>query len=258
MVSLSRTITESRVPSGSVVIFWLGQAGFVFKDGDGTIIYIDPYLSNAVEQQHGFKRIMASPIEPDMVLTDLVISTHGHADHLDPVAIPIIARNPRARFAGSAKCVNLYRATGMGPDRYFEIRDGTTHRFRGVEIIGVYADHGEDAPDAVGVVLDFGGIRVYHTGDTTFRREKMHAIAALKPDIILASINGNYGSMDADDAAHLTHFVGARLAIPAHFWMFVQQKGNPARFLQACKETAPGVKTLLLTQGERFAWPERP
>lgn len=254
MRDLARAIGETQVPAGSLAIFWLGQAGFAFKNSSGIIIYVDPYLSDVVERLHGFKRIMASPIAPEDVVADLVISTHEHEDHLDTDAIPVMAHHPRAHFAGPSNCVEFYRGAGLPPDRYFEMKDGGDYTFEGVRLMAVFADHGELARDALGVVIDFQGLRVYHPGDSAFRPDRMQAVAALRPDIALPCINGAYGNMDPEDAARLVHFVGARFAIPAHFWMFAEHNGDPARFLKACKELAPDVETRLMTQGERLIY----
>ena len=39
-------LRDARVPEGSVRIYWLGQAGFVFKTPAGKRIFLDPYLSD--------------------------------------------------------------------------------------------------------------------------------------------------------------------------------------------------------------------
>jgi L-ascorbate 6-phosphate lactonase len=101
-------------------------------------------------------------------------------------------------------------------------------------------------------VFDFDGITVYHTGDTAHRPEEFKAAVALKPDILLPCINGAFGNMNATEAALLTELAAPRVVIPTHFWMFVEQNGNPAQFLQLCKERAPKTQALLLKPGEEF------
>ena len=86
-------IRETQVEPGSLAIFWLAQAGFVFKTSIGKVIYVDPYLTDYVqrvlpEYGLGFKRMMASLIAPEEVEADYVISTHSHADHFDGDAMP--------------------------------------------------------------------------------------------------------------------------------------------------------------------------
>ena len=73
MSLLSQEILASEVPEGAVRLWWLGQAGFAFKTPAGKIVYVDPYLSDAVERLHGFKRLSLSPIAAEEVRADLVI-----------------------------------------------------------------------------------------------------------------------------------------------------------------------------------------
>ena len=49
-------IRELEVPAGTVAVVWLGQAGYLLKTSKGTIIMIDPYLTDWAETQWGLKR----------------------------------------------------------------------------------------------------------------------------------------------------------------------------------------------------------
>ena len=82
--NMSLSLIDAEVPSDSLGLWWLGQAGFVFKTPAGKIVYLDPYLSDAVERLFGFKRLSLPPIAAEEVRADLVVLTHEHADHLDP------------------------------------------------------------------------------------------------------------------------------------------------------------------------------
>jgi L-ascorbate 6-phosphate lactonase len=81
MSRLAYAIRNTHVEVDRLAIFWLGQAGFVYKTPGGQVIYIDPYLTDYVERRVGYKRIMATPIQPEEVEADLLVSTHAHADH---------------------------------------------------------------------------------------------------------------------------------------------------------------------------------
>jgi L-ascorbate 6-phosphate lactonase len=116
---------------------------------------------------------------------------------------------------------------------------------------GVYADHGELAPDALGVVLDLEGIRVYHTGDTAYRPEEFKLAIEMRPDILIPCINGAYGNLNSEEAALLTGAVSPRLAIASHFWMFVEHNGNPQSYIEACSKLAPKVEAVVMKPGER-------
>ncbi len=251
MTALASDIRETSVESGGLAIFWLAQAGFVFKNGEGKVVYVDPYLSDVVERSFGFKRMMACPIRADEVAADLVVCTHEHLDHMDTDAIPVIARNTAARFAGPSECVKGFREMGLPEDRCLLLEEGKQTEVDGVRITGVYADHGTLAPDALGVILDFDGIRIYHTGDTAYRPERFECAAATRPDVLIPCINGRYGNMDSREAALLVRDINPRLAIASHFWMFVEHGGDPGAFLESCASVAPGVKAIVMKPGER-------
>ncbi len=252
MINLKVTIEKTEISRGSLGIFWLGQAGFAFKTSAGKIIYLDPYLSDAAERLHGFKRIMPSPIAPKDVIADLVISTHEHVDHFDIDAIPEIAQKNRPVFAGPIECVHICQKMNISNERIFFLNKETDLDFGSFQVFGVPAFHGELAPDAIGVILDFDGIRVYHTGDTAYYPEQMQKAIELKPDILIPPINGKFGNLNADEAARLAHDVRAKIVIPSHFWMFIEHNGDPGAFVEACRKYAPEVQPLVMSQGERY------
>ena len=259
MESLAKRISETQVEQGSIAIFWLAQAGFVFKTPRGTIIYSDPYLTNYVERVlpeygFGFKRIMASLIDADEVDADFVTSTHLHQDHFDADAVPILMKNPRIHFVGAPDCRELYQQAGVPQDRYTIIHEGETLKFNGFSVKGVYADHGEAAPDALGLLFDFDGIKVWQVGDTAYRPDMWQDMFNEEVDILLPPINGAFGNLNGVEAAKLAHEAHVKMVIPCHFWMFALHYGSPAEFLEACKTYAADVKPYLMTQGERIIY----
>jgi L-ascorbate 6-phosphate lactonase len=257
MERLAASIMRTAVDDGSLAIFWISQAGFVYKTPGGQVIYVDPYFTNYVERilpeyGYGFKRIMASPIELEEVEADLLLSTHSHPDHLDMDALPTLAQDPRLRFAGAPDCPPLYGEAGIAEERYSVIRKGETLDFGGYAITGVAADHGELAPDALGIILTVGDIRVWQAGDTAYRPDLWQDIFELGIDVIVPPINGAFGNLDGVEAAKLAGDCGAKVAIPSHFWMFPLHDGDPMQFIEACKEHAPDTEAILLSQGELY------
>ena len=259
MSQLARRIRETEVEDDSLALFWISQAGFVYKTPSGKVIYIDPYLTDYVHrllpnEGYGFKRIMGTPIEAEEVEADYVVSTHSHPDHFDVDAIAILAQGPRVHFVGAPDCRAEYAKLGIAPERYSIFTAGQTLDYGDFALTGVYADHGDLAPDALGVVLTVGDIRVWQVGDTAYRPDRWREVFALGIDILIPPINGAYGNLDGVEAARLAHDTRAAIAIPCHFWMFVEHNGNPAQFMEACKELAPEVRPLLLSQGESFIY----
>jgi L-ascorbate 6-phosphate lactonase len=251
MGNLARTIADDHVQEGSLAIYWLAQAGFVFKNHADKVVYIDPYLSDVVERLFGFKRMMACPVSAEEVQADLVVCTHEHADHLDTDALPHIARNPRTHFAGPSECAKEFRKMGVPEERCHLLETGKQIALEGINVHAVYADHGDLAPDALGVVLDFDGIKVYHTGDTAYRPEHFQTVAALHPQVLIPCINGRFGNLNSEEAALLTRDIVPKLTIASHFWMFVAHNGDPASFLEFCAKLAPEVEAIVMKPGER-------
>jgi L-ascorbate 6-phosphate lactonase len=252
MGSVAQTIAERKVNAGELAIYWLCQAGFAFKSHSGDIVYIDPYFSDVVERLIGFKRMMPCPMQAEDADANLIVCTHEHLDHMDVDALPLLARNPKTEFAGPVECIKEFRKLGIPEKRCHLLEEGKSLTHGGVEIHAVYADHGELAPDALGIVLNFGGIKVYHTGDTAFRPDEFSPVVKMRPDVLIPCINGAYGNMNAEEAAMMTRLVNPQVVIPSHFWMFVEQNGQPAVFLERCKELAPNPHAVLMKPGEEL------
>lgn len=252
MASLAQRVAADQIERDCLGIYWISQAGFIFKTSAGKIVYIDPYLTDWVEKLVGFKRMMPSLISPEEVAADIVVCTHEHPDHMDTDALEVLVKNPGTHFAGPFECVKEFRRLGAQPDRCHLLAEGTEVTIEGVELRGVFADHGELAPDALGVILEFGGIKVYHTGDTAYQIEKFKAAIDAHPDVLIPCINGAYGNLDPEEAAQLTKAANPRVSIASHFWMFVEHGGDPGAFLENCARLAPGVQALVMKPGEKL------
>lgn len=252
MVNLQQDLAQSPVPPGGVRLYWLGQAGFAFRTTTGQRIFLDPYLSDACERLHGFRRLSLPALTAEEVTADWVILTHEHTDHLDPDAIPEIARrNPACCFAGPAGCQEGLERAGVTAARRVVLEANRRHDLGDLVVHTVPADHGDLSPTALALVLEFGDVRIMATGDTSWRPALFKPLCDLKPDVLLPAINGGFGNMSHIDAAMLTAQVQPRLAIPCHFWTLAEQgAGDPAGFLHACGHFCPQVTARLLRPGE--------
>ncbi|HUW34064.1 MAG TPA: MBL fold metallo-hydrolase [Planctomycetota bacterium] len=260
MTKLIEEIAECRVPARAVRLWWLGQAGFAFKTPTGKVVYVDPYLSDAVERLHGFKRLSLSPIAPEEARADLVVISHEHTDHLDPDALPHLLRNnPACRFAAPAGCKEELTKAGIDAKRWIRLAPGKTHALGGVVVHAVPADHGDFSPTATSLLLDFDGVHVLYTGDTSWRPELIKPLVKLGVDVLLPCINGTFGNMNHLDAARMVQQAAPRIAIPCHFWTFAEQGGgDPCGFVQACHAWAPKVDAMLLRPAEGLTVKARP
>jgi L-ascorbate 6-phosphate lactonase len=257
---MNLSLFDQSVPDDSVAAWWLCQAGFAFKTPAGKVVYLDPYLSDAAERLSGLKRLSLPPIAAEEVRADLIVLTHEHADHLDPDALPIIARNnPACRVAAPAGCAPGLAEAGVAGKRHLLLEADRQYDLGDVVVRTVAADHGDLSATALSLALDFGGIRFLCTGDTTFRPQSLRPLYEPPPDVLLPCINGVYGNMGPIDAAMLTQAVGPRYAVPCHYGMFAEHgAADPGRFLHACRHFCPDVKALLLRPGERFVCRKEP
>jgi L-ascorbate 6-phosphate lactonase len=256
---LAEKIKFFKVNKGEIALFYLAQAGFCLKTSGNKIIIIDAYLSDAVERLFSFKRMIPSVITPDEVDADLYLSTHSHADHLDPDTLPEIAKNRKTFFIGSPDCEELYRQNNIPKERYCILKLNEEWKGYGVSIKAVFADHGDLAPDAVGMLIEVDGIKIYHAGDTCFAPDKIKASLNSDIDIMISPINGQFGNLNASEACLLANELLPKVVIACHFWMFLQHvsdggAGDPTTFLKESEKLPEDVKAMVMAPGEIFKY----
>ncbi|MCL5986426.1 MAG: MBL fold metallo-hydrolase [Actinobacteria bacterium] len=252
---LAKEINSLFVPPRKVGIFWLGQAGFVFKTPRNKLIVVDAYLSDCCQKVHGFKRIVPSLINPEELKADLIICTHAHLDHFDVDSIPSLMKASKAFLAGPESVIEESKKLNLESNRLILLKEGDRRSFNDFSIRAVYADHSDLAPDALGVVIDFDGLSIYYTGDTGYKPEKIKRSLGQKTDLIIFPINGKFGNLDPSESARLAADIGVKVAIPCHFWTFIEHGGDPMAFMEALKKFAPGCSLKLLAIGEGFIFP---
>jgi L-ascorbate 6-phosphate lactonase len=254
---MAEVIKTTLVEPGKLAVFWLGGAAFAFKTSSGKIVYIDPYLSDSLNQFYSWKRLPGSPImiEPSEVEADLVLVTHAHEDHLDPHTLPHIADHSQAIFAGPTSCIDAMRAWGFSPDRLVEINLGDHKEICGIHVSALFAHHASNAgaqtPDAVGYVIDMDGIILYHTGDTLYD-PKLSEAALFHPDLLLVCINGGYGNMPPDDAALLTTKLNPAVVIPMHWGLVAENTADPSDFISSLCQNNGKSRPIVMAPGDLY------
>ena len=224
-----------------ISVEWLGQAGYLVKSGDA-VVCIDPYLSDCVFEVEGMPRMVAPPVAPAELSCDILIATHDHMDHLDPVAVAEMDRH-RICFAGPKSCIAHFMQLGIGSDNLLPFDRGQKGSVGGIRLTAVYADH---TPDSIGVLLEAEGKRLYFTGDTLYCDELGEDAAQV--DALFCCINGKLGNMTAEQAAELAETLRPKLAIPNHFGMFAANTVDPSGFLADMKRL--GIPSRVLPVGE--------
>src|SRR5690554_656996 len=146
MMSFPDKVYNQTLDENQLAVFWLGQAGFVFKS-TRSVIGIDPYLSNCCERYFGFKRLMPEIMGSMDMIFDWIIVTHSHYDHFDVDAMPFLLSNGHTKLIssidGETECKRLHlpseQITYLKRDERITKSEFT--------ITGIPCDHGELAPD---------------------------------------------------------------------------------------------------------------
>ncbi len=230
--ALLQRIAEKVVAGNSVSAWWLGGSGFVFKTSSGAQVFVDPYLSDIVRELFGQGRAFPAPLDAEDVRPDVVISTHWHEDHLDPGAIPQIARHsPQTQFVMPPSAMARALSWGVPRGRITPIAWGETIEIANTKITAVPARHdagiaGWEVPDAAGIVLQSGGLKIYHSGDSDYD-QRLRALKHQQIDVAIACINGVTGNMNAHEAALLVWQLGAKVVMPMHHLLWEGNPGGP-------------------------------
>jgi L-ascorbate metabolism protein UlaG (beta-lactamase superfamily) len=77
----------------------------------------------------------------------------------------------------------------------------------------------------LGFVVNIGGVRLYHAGDTDFIPE----MREVDTDIALLPVSGTY-VMTADEAIQAAEAINPKVAIPMHYGAIVGDKSDAAQF----------------------------
>lgn len=234
-------------------VFATGQAGFIIKSRNGQLLAIDLYLSNCVERlegHKGFKRLLPQILNASDLCFDAVICTHPHLDHYDIDAVPEMLSKGASLFC-SVDCEKLNQQLMLDyyNDSITYVKPGDHHVAGDFELTFVNCDHGEGAPDAVGVVVRVDDKTVYEVGDSCLRLDRVFEIPQ-SPDVLISPINGMYGNMNADETAELAAALKPGVTIPCHYGMFASHGGDLKRFYDVMEERK--LSAVIMQQGERY------
>jgi L-ascorbate metabolism protein UlaG (beta-lactamase superfamily) len=210
-----------------VSIKWLTHAGFQVK-AKGKIIYVD------LEEQ-------CKPSEK----ADVILVTHSHTDHCDPLKIKEVRKNSTVVIAPQ-DCVSKIggdvKTLRAGDEM---VVDGIT--VRAVEAYNYKRFRSPGIPYhpegfGVGYLIMAEGKKIYHAGDTDFI-PKMRELKQV--DVALLPSGGTY-TMDNAEAASAALTIYPKVVIPMHRW-----DTNPEEFRKKV-EAESNIKVLTLKEGEEY------
>lgn len=189
---------------------WHGHSAFTLETDGGRRIMFDPFLNDNPKSD-----IRAADVER----LDYILCSHGHFDHLGD-AIELATRTG-ATIVGTFELVSF--AESKGVKNGHGMNAGGAHRFDFGTVKLTPALHsGTIAGDeegrytsvAHGFLLDLGGKRLYHAGDTALIMDLQ--LLRGQVDVALLPIGDNF-TMGPEDAARAVEFIEPRVVIPMHY-----------------------------------------
>lgn len=252
--------TQGRQPS-AIPVRLLGQSGCRLGF-PGCTVYLDPYLSNSVQELDApdLARLLPIPCPPGQVTdADWVLITHEHIDHCDPHTLPqLAAASPSARFMGPVPVLQLLAQWGIPEGRLHLATEVWSDLANGLAIHATAAAHPRIERDEnghlrhVGYVIEYQRKRLYLAGDTSVVQELIDCLTALQPiSTALLPVNehnffrgrrGIIGNMSVREAFQLADELGMEHVVPVHWDMFAANAAGVKEIRAVYTHMRPGFQ----------------
>ncbi len=252
MESFVSYVRHFPVEENGLGVFWFGQAGFIFKDSKGKTLAVDPYFSDCCLRYVGFRRMIPFLMSPCDMTLDAIVCSHAHYDHFDPDGLPLAMQNGQTKLYAAYDCKPECERLHL-LDRVNYVKVGDQFQAAGFAVRAVACDHGEQTKDAVGLLIEHSGKRVYLMGDTCLRKDLLSDGLFENLDLLILPINGAFGNLNEQEAAEVCSILKPKLAIPCHFGNFAEHGGNPGLFAELMQNQGKDVNYRIMRVGEGIA-----
>jgi L-ascorbate 6-phosphate lactonase len=248
-----------------ITLWWLGQAGFLIKSPGGTVIALDPYLSNSckkIGEENGFNMDRMVPVffsPQDLAGVDAYVLTHSHQDHCDPETIAASrAAGGQGPYVAPAETIEKLKSLGIPEGQLQLIWPNHTKVFGDLSVRATFAiPFGGDDLTHVGYLVKVeNGPAVYFTGDTGWHDVLADAIKPHQPDVLVCVINPAFHNLSPAEAAKLAKRIDVKVVIPCHHDLFLDNCQPPQILHTNLKLEGIPERYRLLEHGEPYEFPE--
>src|ERR1044071_9934695 len=124
---------------GSIILKWLGTAGWEVQTGQTTIL-IDPFLTRGTANPTAEWKTDEEAVLKVIKRADFIFAGHSHADHIADV--PFIAKKFGAKVIGSQTTTNIALTAGVDKSQLITIRGGEKLHFKDFSVQVIESEHG--------------------------------------------------------------------------------------------------------------------
>lgn len=190
-------------PDGRTVNIVFIKHGSIALDIDGYMVYIDPVT-------------MFGNDYSVLPKADLILVTHEHHDHLDPVAISELKTDSTVIMTSRAVAEKI-KAIPLEVGQTVNDTEGrfTFTTFPAYNITEGHLDFHPKSRGDVGFVFSIDGFKVYVAGDTEDIPE-MARLAGQNIDVAFLPVNQPY-TMTPQQAIHAIEMIKPHIVYPYHF-----------------------------------------
>jgi len=259
-----------------IELTWLGQAGFLLRGQNEGGVLIDPFFT-LLEGRRSPPPMSIEALGP----VSVVLVTHEHDDHLDlPFLLELRRRGQHPHVVVPAPIVASAIAAGLDAERVIPAKPGVPMQVGPVTVHAIPAVHGlgggqepvsygftssanpSEGYRFLGYVVEFGGVRLYHAGDTLLYDGLSQHVKDLGVHVMCLPMNGRdpereakgiVGNMTAAEAATLAAAVRPHAVVPMHYDGFWNNLGDVGEFALVMQDAAAAA-VLLLQPGQPFAF----
>lgn len=187
---------------------YIGHSAFYLRTEDFGIL-IDPFISESP----------VAVFDANNRVDDILV-THAHADHLGD-AIPISKKT-------GATITTVHELSLYCAQRGAKVQGGNVGgkvNFPWGSARFLSAQHSSSTVDGVyagcpvSFLIEVGGVKIYHAGDTGLHFDMKLLGEIYKPDVAILPVGSIY-TMDIEEAAVAAKWIGAKKLIPMHYNSF--------------------------------------